>query len=190
MAILDIRVYGDPVLRQQTKPITEITDDIRQLVADMFETMYAAEGLGLAAPQVGKSLRLAIMDVEDVQYVMINPTIMARSGSERAEEGCLSIPELFGMVERPACVTLRATNLDGEDYELEADGLLARCIQHEVDHLDGRLYVDYLSVFKRKTLLKQWEHEAPHYPNFIRKVSVQDSTAEKAPTRSDEPASN
>lgn len=172
MAILDIRVLGDPILRQRTQPVATITDEIKQLVQDMFDTMYAAEGMGLAAPQVGRSERLAIMEVDGVRYTMINPEIVAHNGSEKKEEGCLSIPEMVGLVERPFSVTLRSLDIDGNEYELEATGLLARCIQHELDHLDGKLYIDYLSVFKRKSLLKQWEHEVQNYPNFIRKLKV------------------
>lgn len=170
MAILDIRVLGDPILREQTKPVETITDDVRQLIDDMFETMHAAEGLGLAAPQVGRSERIAIMEVDEEEYVLINPEIVSKEGSERGEEGCLSIPNLMGHVDRSAHIVVRATDQHGEEYELEASGILARCIQHEVDHLHGKLYIDYLSILKRRALAKKWELEVEDYPGFIRKL--------------------
>jgi len=167
---LDIRVLGDPILRMDTAPVAEVTDELKRLIDDMFTTMYAAEGIGLAAPQVGRMERLAVVDVEGARYALINPEIVAREGSARAEEGCLSIPDVFGEVERPQRITLRALDADGEPFELAADELLARCIQHEVDHLHGKLFLDYLSVFKRRSALSQWENLKKDYPGLIRKV--------------------
>ena len=116
MSILDIRVLGDPVLRKPTKHVTEITDELKQLIADMFETMYAAEGIGLAAPQVGRSERLAVVDVDGAKFTLINPQVMERDGeSGKGEEGCLSIPDVYGDVERSLSVTIRATDENGKE---------------------------------------------------------------------------
>jgi peptide deformylase len=168
--LLDIRVLGDPVLRRETTPVHEITDELRELVADMFATMYAAEGIGLAAPQVGRMERVAVVDAEGTKLVLINPQVLEPSGSARAEEGCLSIPEIYGDVTRPETVVLRATDIEGNEYELEATELLARCIQHEVDHLHGKLFIDYLGLFKRRSALAEWDKKKDQYPNCVRRV--------------------
>ncbi|MDQ2889375.1 MAG: peptide deformylase [Gemmatimonadota bacterium] len=170
MSVLDIRVLGDPVLRERTSPLAEVTDSVRALVADMFETMYAAEGIGLAAPQVGRKERVFVMDVDDKPLAMINPEIIERDGSERAEEGCLSIPEIFGDVDRATRVVARALDVDGTPFEVELTELSARCVQHELDHLDGKLFIDYMSLIKRKFTARKWEKEAVNYPDFIRKL--------------------
>jgi peptide deformylase len=171
VSILDIRVLGDPVLRKPTKPVAEITDELRKLIADMFETMYAAEGIGLAAPQVGRTERITVVDVEGKKYALVNPEILEKSGPDaKDEEGCLSIPEIYGDVERPSEVTVRALDENGNEYELTASELLGRCIQHEVDHLDGKLFIDYLSPLKRKSALAKWEKSKDDYPGYIRKV--------------------
>ncbi len=174
MSILDIRVLGDPVLRKPTKPVTKITDELRKLIADMFETMYAAEGIGLAAPQVGRTERLAVVDVEGARHVLINPAIVSTEGEkEKAEEGCLSIPDIYGDVERPATVTILATDENGKEYEATGSELLGRCIQHEIDHLDGKLFIDYLSPLKRKAAMTKWEKAKGDYPGSIRKVRAE-----------------
>jgi peptide deformylase len=174
VSILDIRVLGDPVLRKPTKPVTEVTDELRRLIADMFETMYAAEGIGLAAPQVGRSERVAVVDVEGRKFALINPEIVSRNGaSEKAEEGCLSIPDIYGDVERPPEVTIRALDENGNQYEASGNDLLGRCFQHEIDHLDGKLFIDYLSPLKRRAALAKWEKEKEGYPGSIRKVRTE-----------------
>ena len=173
MKILDIRVLGDPVLRKETEIVREISPDLRTLISEMFDTMYAAEGIGLAAPQVGRTERIAVVDVEGAKYTLINPEIIASDGSSRAEEGCLSIPDIYGEVTRPSRVKVRATNENGESYEVEAEELLARCLQHEIDHLHGRLFVDYLSMLKRRSAMSQWEKNKADYPGFIRKVALE-----------------
>lgn len=170
MSVLGIRVLGDPVLRRETEPIAGVTDSIRGLIADMFETMYAAEGIGLAAPQVGRSERVAVVDVEGGRHVLVNPEIVEKSGAARAEEGCLSIPEIYGDVERAERIVLRATDADGEPFELPAGELLARCIQHEIDHLHGKLFIDYLGLFKRRSALADWEKVKAKYPNGVRSL--------------------
>ena len=174
MSILDIRVLGDPVLRKPTKRVTEITDELKTLIADMFETMYAAEGIGLAAPQVGRTERLAVVDVDGAKFTLINPQVVERDGAnEKAEEGCLSIPDIYGDVERPATVTIRAMDENGNEYEAAGTELLGRCFQHEIDHLDGKLFIDYLSPLKRKAAMSKWEKEKGQYPGSIRKVRTE-----------------
>ena len=173
MKILDIRVLGDPVLRKETKPIENITDEIRELVSNMFDTMYAAQGIGLAAPQVGRTERVAVVDVEGAKYALINPEIIETEGSARGEEGCLSIPEIYGDVTRAARVVVRAQNESGETVEIEGDELLGRCLQHEIDHLDGQLFIDYLSMLKRRSAMSTGEKRKEDYPGFIRKVALE-----------------
>lgn len=158
--MLDVRLLGDPVLRQRAVEVEEIDDEVRQLAQQMFETMYTEEGVGLAAPQVGVSKRLFVMDIQEdgaEPQAVVNPVIMEHSGSERGEEGCLSLPGLIGAVERPAHIVMEGLDLDGGPLRLEASGLLARCIQHEIDHLDGILFIDHLSPIKRKMLLSKWK---------------------------------
>ena len=174
MSILDIRVLGDPILRQSTVPVQQITDDLRTLVADMFETMHHARGIGLAAPQVGRTERLAVIEIEGEPLVVINPEIVeTSSGKAKAEEGCLSIPDIYADVERPKDVVVRAMDVDGKEYEIEATELLARCLQHEIDHLDGKLFLDYLSVLKRTAALTKWKLHQDRYPAFIRRTALE-----------------
>lgn len=170
MKLLDIRVLGDPVLRRETEPVSEITDELRELVADMFTTMHAAEGIGLAAPQVGRSERVAVVDVEGTSLTLINPEVIVSAGAGKAEEGCLSIPEIYGEVTRAETIVVRATDLQGNPFELESGELVARCIQHEIDHLHGKLFIDYLGLFKRRAALAEWERQKVKYPGLIRKI--------------------
>lgn len=154
MALLPILSFPDPRLRTIAKPVNEVTDQIRQLAADMFETMYAAPGIGLAATQVDHHIQLIVMDLSedhDQPMVFINPKVTPLTEETLPyEEGCLSVPQIYDKVERPSRVKIQALNLEGETFEIEADGLLAVCIQHEIDHLDGKLFVDYLSPLKRQ----------------------------------------
>jgi len=180
VSILDIRVLGDPILREETKEVGQITDEIRQLVKDMFDTMYLAKGIGLAAPQVGRSERLAVIDVNEKPFVIINPEVIETPGKPaKAEEGCLSIPDVYGDVERPSRVRVRALDIEGKPFEIEATELLGRCLQHEIDHLHGKLFIDYLSVLKRRSAMSKWTKEKDKYPGFIRHL-------ESDPTRSHE----
>lgn len=183
MAVLDIRVLGDPILRERTAPTPTVTEEVLALVADMFETMYAAEGIGLAAPQVGRTERVFVMDVDENPLVMVNPEIVQREGSERAEEGCLSIPEIFGDVDRATRVVARAIGVDGKLFEVEMTGLAARCIQHELDHLDGKLFIDYMSLIKRKFTARKWEKEATNYPGFVRRLEPGKSQSRRSRSR-------
>ena len=143
MALLEIRTAGDPVLKEISAPVEKIDKRLRKLLDNMAETMYASEGVGLAAPQIGELIRVAVVDVDKKnRYDLINPVITWREGSVVDNEGCLSCPNLFGDVERAEKIRVEYTNRFGKKKTLEADGLLARCIQHELDHLDGRLFID------------------------------------------------
>ena len=162
MALLDILEFPDPRLRTKAKPVTSVTAKITQLAEDMLETMYAAPGIGLAASQVNVHQRLMVVDVSDAKtepMVFINPEIIDKEGLIQSDEGCLSIPGFYEPVERFEKITVKAVDKYGEAFTLDADGLLSICIQHEMDHLEGKLFVDYLSSTKRqlirKRLLKQ-----------------------------------
>ncbi len=155
MALLNILHFPDPKLRTVAKPVTEFDDNLRQLVADMFETMYEAPGIGLAATQVDRHIRLLVMDVSengDNPRCLINPEIIAAEGEEEMDEGCLSVPGFYETVKRADRIRVRAQNPQGETREFEANGLEAVCIQHEMDHLDGKLFVDYISTLKRNRI--------------------------------------
>lgn len=158
MAILQILEYPDPRLRTKAEPVTNVDDELRALIDDMFETMYAAPGIGLAATQVNVHRRLLVADVSEDHNdprVFINPEILAKDGVAVTEEGCLSVPGYFEKVERADHIRIRALGADGEPFEAEFDGLLAVCVQHEIDHLDGKLFVDYLSELKRQRIRKR-----------------------------------
>jgi peptide deformylase len=165
MALHEIRLLGDPVLRRKATPVGTPVEELQPLIADMFETMYAEEGVGLAAPQIGLDLRLIVIDTNEehtTPLALINPTILDTSDeTEKGEEGCLSIPGLKELVVRSTRVVIEATSAEGEGLRLEAEGLLARVLQHEVDHLDGVLFIDRVSPLKRRMLLKRWEKVKP-----------------------------
>lgn len=165
MARLEVRILGDPVLREKAAPVTAISADTRRLIADMFDTMYAEEGVGLAAPQVGVRDRIIVVDPHNEEtepFALINPEILEASReTDKSEEGCLSIPGLRDIVERSSRVRVRGLTENGEVYEAEAEGLLARIIQHEIDHLDGILFFDRISALKRKLLLAKWQKIKP-----------------------------
>jgi peptide deformylase len=144
VAIRIIRTGDDPVLRTKAKPVTEITSVIEKLLDDMAETMYHADGVGLAAPQIGVSKRVVVIDVGQGLIELINPEIIEKSGTQTGSEGCLSLPGLYGDVTRAMHVKVKALNRKGEEIEIEGSEMLARCIQHEIDHLDGILFIDYL----------------------------------------------
>jgi peptide deformylase len=182
VSILEIRVLGDPILREETKLVDEITDELRTLVKNMFETMYLAKGIGLAAPQIGRSERLTVIDVDDKPMVLINPEVIASSSNKaKAEEGCLSIPDVYGDVERPATVTVRAMDIDGKTFEVEGTDLLGRCLQHEIDHLHGKLFVDYLSVVTRRSAMAKWTKEKDKYPRFVRRLETDPARSHEHP---------
>jgi peptide deformylase len=162
MTTLDILHFPDPRLRNVALPVDRVDDAVRKLVDDMFETMYAAPGIGLAATQVNVDKRVIVIDVseeKDQPLCLINPEILARDGVEEMEEGCLSVPGVFELVERADHIRIQALDRNGERIEMEASDLLAVCIQHEIDHLDGKLFVDYLSPLKRARIRKKLEKE-------------------------------
>lgn len=162
MAIYPIRTFGDPVLRLETKPVEEIDDVVRTLVADMIETMYAAPGVGLAANQIGIARQVAVFDAHDDlgPRVMINPTLVETSGSWEYEEGCLSVPGHYWEIKRPGFARVTAINLDGKEVEYAGDELIGRILQHEVAHLNGGLLIDALSKPTRKKALRDLRDEA------------------------------
>ena len=160
MALLPILEFPDPRLRTKARPVARHDAALARLIDEMFETMYAAPGIGLAATQVDAHIRLVVMDVSDEKNeprVFINPEILETSGVQVYQEGCLSVPGIFADVERAERLRLRARDRDFNEFELEADGLLAVCIQHELDHLEGKVFVDYLSPFKREQVRKRLE---------------------------------
>lgn len=165
MSVRPIRIMGDPVLRQKADAVPAIDEETRRLIKDMFDTMYEADGVGLAAPQVGATQRVIVVDPheQDVKPMgLVNPVILDFSDDvERGEEGCLSIPGLKDIVERPAAIVVEALDADGNPVRIEAEGLLARVLQHEVDHLDGILFIDRVSPLKRKMLLNRWQKVKP-----------------------------
>lgn len=158
MALLDILIYPDPRLHEIADTVKNVDDEIRKLIDDMAETMYAAPGIGLAAPQVNSLKRLIVVDTsesKDSLRVFINPQIISSEGREESEEGCLSVPEIYAPVSRAEKIRVRALDRNGDSFELDADGLLAICIQHEIDHLDGKVFVDYLSRLKQDRIRKK-----------------------------------
>jgi peptide deformylase len=169
MARLDILHYPDARLHTVAKPVAVVDARIRKLIDDMAETMYAAPGIGLAATQVNVHERVIVIDISethDALRVLINPEIVAQSGREESEEGCLSVPGVFDKVQRAECVTVRALDREGKPFELKADGLLAVCIQHEMDHLIGKVFVDYLSNLKRNRIKAKLAKQArEHRPD-------------------------
>ena len=162
MALREIQIMGDKVLRERARPVETVTEDTRRLVRDMFDTMYDAGGIGLAAPQVGVSERILVVDVADEggarhRHALVDPVVSERGETiEKAVEGCLSIPGIEELVARPARVVVEGLDTEGAPVQVEAEGLLARALQHEIDHLDGVLFIDRLSQLKRSLLLRKW----------------------------------
>ncbi|NKB63084.1 MAG: peptide deformylase [Gammaproteobacteria bacterium] len=158
MALLDILVYPDTRLRQKAEPVIHFDESLRKLVNDMTETMYDAPGIGLAAVQVNIPLRVVVMDLSEDRSdlrIFINPTFQVIEGTIEFEEGCLSVPGIYASVERAEKILIQAMDIDGNSFELEAEGLLSVCIQHEIDHLDGKVFVDYLSRMKQDRVKKK-----------------------------------
>ena len=163
MAVLPIRIYGDPVLREKAEPVADIDDEVRRLAADMLETLADAEGVGLAGPQVGESRRLIVVhppadrgENREEPRVLVNPQVVQSDGPQvSGEEGCLSIPGIYEDVKRKERVRVKAVDLDGDEVELEADGWIARILQHEIDHLDGVLFIDRIGPMRRALLKKR-----------------------------------
>ena len=160
MAILDVLVFPNPALREPTVEVTEFDDNLRRLVSDMWETMYLSKGVGLAAPQVGRPLRLFISEWEGIKRVIINPEILEAEGGEEGNEGCLSFPGIYEEIRRPSRVRIRYQDESGKQHEEIAEGYLARVYSHEADHLKGKLLIDHLSVLKRTFLRKKMSRKA------------------------------
>jgi len=177
MSALPLHLLGSPVLRQHSAEVAVVDQDVRRLIQDMFETMDAAKGIGLAANQVGIARRIAVVDVDDDRFAMVNPRIIEAEGRTAAEEGCLSIPEIYADVTRPDRVVIEALDAEGNLFRKEASGLKARAIQHEIDHLDGILFLDHLSLIKRQMLLAKWRREHKD-GGFIKEVSGASAPAE------------
>jgi peptide deformylase len=167
MTKLAILEYPDPRLRKTAKAVAEVDDVVRQLVADMLETMYAAKGIGLAATQVDVHRRVLVIDVSEERNqprVLINPEILSAQGRAPGEEGCLSVPDIYDKVPRATHIKVRALGTDGQPFAMEAEGLLAICVQHEMDHLEGKLFVDYLSELKRQLIRRRLQKERKQRP--------------------------
>jgi peptide deformylase len=168
-----MHLLGSPVLREQAARVGEVHDEIIQLVKDLFDTMNAEDGIGLAANQIGVARRVAVVWAEnDDQLVLIDPEIVEREGEERGEEGCLSIPDIFGDVDRAQRIVVETTSLGNERIRVEAENLKARAIQHEIDHLDGILFIDHLSPLKRRMLVKKWKKLRKGETGHIKEVTA------------------
>ena len=178
MSLRLLHLLGSPVLRQRSQEVGTVDDEVRRLIDDMYETMDAARGVGLAANQVGVARRVAVVDADEDRFVMIDPVILESEGRAAAEEGCLSIPEIYGDVSRPERVVIEATDRDGNRYRKEATGLKARAIQHEIDHLDGILFLDHLSLIKRQMLLSRYRREHKDDTGYIKEVQPESASSE------------
>ena len=178
MSLRSLHLLGSPVLRQRSQEVGTVDDEVRRLIDDMYETMDAARGVGLAANQVGVARRVAVVDADEDRFVMIDPVILESEGRAAAEEGCLSIPEIYGDVSRPERVVVEATDRDGARYRKEATGLKARAIQHEIDHLDGILFLDHLSLIKRQMLLARYRREHKDDTGYIKEVQPESASSE------------
>jgi len=162
MALLNILHFPDPRLRRMAQPVEQVDAALKALIDDMLETMYDAPGIGLAAPQIGVNQRFMVIDVSEESnepLVFINPELLSAEGEKDYDEGCLSVPGYYEPVTRPDVIRVRAMDKNGEQFEMDADGLLAVCIQHEIDHLDGKLFVDYISNLKRQRIKRQLEKQ-------------------------------
>lgn len=165
MALLDILIYPDSRLHNKAKPVAQVDSRIQKLIDDMSETMYTAPGIGLAAPQVNVPERIIVVDISDKKdslLAMVNPEIISSEGEDEHEEGCLSVPGVYAPVKRYKKIRVRALDKDGNSFELDAEGLLGVCIQHEIDHLDGKVFVDYLSHLKQDRIKKKMQKSMRH----------------------------
>ncbi|NIM49431.1 MAG: peptide deformylase [Gemmatimonadales bacterium] len=174
MTVREIHLLGSPVLRQRADEVGAVDGEIRQLVKDLFDTMHGDNGIGLAANQIGIARRVAVVQTEDDDaVVLIDPMIVEREGKIRGEEGCLSIPDIFADVDRAARVVVETTTVENERVRVEANDLASRAIQHEIDHLDGVLFLDHLSPLKRRMLLKKWRKLRKGETGYLKKVSAE-----------------
>ncbi|MDH5643210.1 MAG: peptide deformylase [Gemmatimonadota bacterium] len=172
MALRPLHLLSSPVLRERAQEVEDIDAEIRTLVDDLYDTMYAAEGIGLAANQIGIAKRVAVVDIgEGNRILLLNPVIVSKDGKEKAEEGCLSIPDIFGEVERAVNIVLETMDLDGKRHTLNLSDLEARAVQHEIDHLDGILFLDHLSPLRRRMLLKKWKKSRKGETGYLKEVT-------------------
>ena len=172
MSLRNLHLLGSPVLRKRATEVSEVDRAVRQLVTDLFDTMRAEEGVGLAANQIGETRRVAVVDTdEDGAVVLIDPEIIEQEGSDKGEEGCLSIPEIYADVVRATRIVVETTSLEGERVRVEASALCARIIQHEIDHLDGILFLDHLSPLKRRMLQAKWRKMRKGKTGYIKEVT-------------------
>ena len=171
MSLRPIHVMGSPVLRERAKEVAALDDDVRALVADLYETMRVADGVGLAANQIGVARRVAVVSVEGQDYTLINPVLVEHDGKEKQEEGCLSIPDIFADVTRPARVVVEAQDEHGTVRRIEGTGLLGRALQHEIDHLDGILFFDRVGPLKRRRLMAEWQRSREGKTGLLREVT-------------------
>jgi peptide deformylase len=178
MTLRSLHLLGSPALRQHSSEVKTVDDEVRRLAEDLYETMDAARGVGLAANQVGVPRRVAVVDAEGDRFVMIDPIIIETEGRATAEEGCLSIPDIYGDVTRPERVVIEALDLEGNRYRKDATGLKARAIQHEIDHLDGILFLDHLSLIRRQMLLARWRREHKDDAGYIKEVQPASARSE------------
>ncbi len=178
MSLRALHLLGSPVLRQRSAEVGAVDDEVRRLVEDMFETMDAAKGVGLAANQIGVARRVAVVDADDDRFAMIDPVIVEAEARPTAEEGCLSVQEIYRDVSRPERVVIEATDHEGNRYRREATGLKARAIQHEIDHLDGILFLDHLSLLKRQMLLARWRREHKDDTRYTKEVQAEPASPE------------
>lgn len=178
MALRPLHLLGSPALRTESSAVDAVDSAVRQLVEDMFETMDASRGVGLAANQIGVTQRVAVVDAEGQRFAMINPRLVEVEGKDTAEEGCLSIPDIFADVTRPERIVLEALDAEGKPFRLEAGGLVARAVQHEIDHLDGILFLDHLGPVKRKMLLSRWKKDHKDDTTWLKEVTAEPSASD------------
>jgi peptide deformylase len=178
MSLLPLHLLGSPVLRQHSAEVKVVDDQVRRLVDDLFETMDAAHGLGLAANQVGIARRVAVVDADGDRFALIDPVIVEAEGRATAEEGCLSIPDIYGDVTRPDRIVVEALDTEGNRFRKQATGLKARAIQHEIDHLDGILFLDHLSLIRRQMLMARWRREHKDDTSHTKEVSAASAPSE------------
>lgn len=173
MSLRPIHVLGSPVLRERAAEITTVDDEVRALLADLWETMRVADGVGLAANQIGVARRVAVVSVDGVDYALVNPVLVEHGGKARQEEGCLSIPDLYADVTRPAHVVVEAADEKGVVRRIEGTELLGRALQHEIDHLDGILFLDRVGPLKRRRLLAEWQKSREGKTGYLRDVTAE-----------------
>lgn len=176
MSLRALHLLGSPVLRQRSAMVETVDDEVRALIADLFETMRYCKGVGLAANQIGVARRVAVVETEPGQpHALVNPVVVEAQGFEKAEEGCLSIPDIYGDIERAARVVVEAADENEVRRRIEGTGLLARAIQHEIDHIDGILFLDRIGPFKRKFLLRQWEKSRKGQTGYLKELVAEDA---------------